>query len=34
VTDAGNTSVPAGLALLGAIALLAVGVAVISRRYL
>jgi hypothetical protein len=34
VADAGNTSVPAGLALLGAIALLAVGVALLSRRYL
>lgn len=34
VSDAGNTSVPAGLALLGAILLLAGGVAVLSRRYL
>jgi hypothetical protein len=34
VADAGNTSVPAGLGLLGAIALLAGGAAVLSRRYL
>lgn len=33
VTDAGNTSVPASIALLGAIALLAAGVAVLSRRF-
>ncbi len=33
VTDAGNTSVPASLILLGAIALLAGGIAVLSRRF-
>lgn len=31
--DSGNTSVSAGLALLGAIALLAVALAVLLRRY-
>ncbi|HEU5143130.1 MAG TPA: hypothetical protein VFU04_08245 [Solirubrobacterales bacterium] len=33
VADSGNTSVPAGLVLLGAIALLAAAVAVLSRRF-
>ncbi|HEX3173433.1 MAG TPA: hypothetical protein VHQ43_04345 [Solirubrobacterales bacterium] len=33
ISDAGNTSVPAGIVLLGAIALLATAVGVLSRRF-